>query len=342
MTIKYASLNHINHRDSSIRDINITHSDSLKEYTDKLFKEITESPRKRQYIFSSSKSEVRNVLDDIVTDNDRKKSINLAAQRLLNKEKDAQQQLDNKKLKVDILKGSLFQAYVEIDGKENIIICKADHNEFLDENSLTIRSGLPWDKKIFKAALIHLKDGIVADEVDVLDANLSKYWWREFLELEAKHTDAFNTEKSMDFFDTRVFSGIKKKHPADYRILRNSFVGYYRRKDIFEIEDFIETLFSNYEPEDENLKIDPLVAKIRSLPSSLGFDRSFDISKKHIKKRMSTRVKVSDAIDLYLKTDVPHFRKTLRSGKTSSGQMYLQILTENEDVYKEFLRSEDE
>lgn len=65
MTIKYASLNHINHRESSIRDINITHSDSLKEYTDKLFKEITESPRKRQYIFSSSKSEVRNVLDEL-------------------------------------------------------------------------------------------------------------------------------------------------------------------------------------------------------------------------------------------------------------------------------------
>ena len=108
MTIKYASLNHINHRDSSIRDINITHSDSLKEYTDKLFKEITDSPRKRQYIFSSSKSEVRNVLDDIVTDNNRKKSINLAAQRLLNKEKDAQQQLDNKKLKVDILSYIIF------------------------------------------------------------------------------------------------------------------------------------------------------------------------------------------------------------------------------------------
>ena len=342
MNILYASLNHINHISSSIKNVKIDHSESLKEYTEKLLIEITESPKRRQYLFTSSKSEIRNVLEDIVIDNDRGRSIKLAAKRLLNKEKEAQEALKSKKLKVEILKGSLFQAYIEVEGKESIIICKADHTEFLDENSLTVRSGLPWDKKIFKAALVRLKKGIIQEEVDVLDANLSKYWWREFLELEEKHTDSYNTEKSMEHFDNRIFNSIRKKHPSDYQILRNSFVGYYRNNEIFEVEDFIDSLFSNYEPEDKTLNIDSLVAKIRSLPEKLGFDKTFNISKADIKKRMREKVKISEAIDLLLKTDIPNFKKTLSSGKTQSGQMYLQILTDNEKVYKEFLRSEDE
>lgn len=342
MNIKYASLNHINHSNSSIKKVKIDHSESLIEYTEKLFTEITESPKRRQYLFISAKSEIRNVLDDIISDNDRDNSIELAAKRLMNKEKEAQEHLKNKKLKVEILKGSLFQAYVEIDGNESIIICKADHTEFLDENSLTVRSGLPWNKKIFKAALIRIENGQINEEVDVLDTNLSKYWWREFLELEEKHTDAHNTEKSMEHFDNRVFNGIRKKHPADYQILRNSFVGYFRNNEIFEVEDFIESLFLNYEPEDSSFKKDTLVAKIRSLPNKLDFDQTFNISKGHIKKRMREKVKVSEAIDLLLKTDIPNFRKTLRSGKTESGQMYLQILTDSEKVYKEFLRKDNE
>ena len=342
MNILYASLNHINHSGSSIKNVKIDHSESLKEYTEKLFLEIAESPKRRQYFFTSSKSEIRNVLEDIVMDNDRDQSIKLAAKRLLKKEKEAQEALKNKKLKVEILKGSLFQAYIEVDGKESIIICKADHTEFLDENSLTVRSGLPWNKKIFKAALIRIDNNKINEDVDVLDSNLSKYWWREFLELEEKHTDSFNTEKSMEHFDNRVFNTIRKSHPSDYQILRNSFVGYFRNNDIFEIENFVDTIFVNYKPEDENLNVDTLVAKIRTLPEKLGFDNTFNISKADIKKRMREKVKISEAIDLLLKTDIPNFRKTLRSGKTKSGQMYLQILTDNEKVYKEFLRKENE
>lgn len=342
MNILYASLNHINHSSSSIKKVKIDHSESLKEYTEKLFLEITESPKRRQYLFTSPKSEIRNLLNDIILDFDRDKSITLAAKRLLNKEREAQEDLKSKKLKVEILKGSLFQAYIEVSGQESIIICKADHTEFLDENSLTVRSGLPWNKKIFKAALIRIDKDIINEEVDVLDSNLSKYWWREFLELEEKHTDSYNTEKSMEHFDNRVFNTISKSHPADYQILRNSFVGYFRNNDIFEIEDFIENIFASYKPEDESLKIDNLVAKIRSLPEKLGFDRTFNISKGDIKKRMSEKIKITESIDLLIKKEIPNFRKTLQSGKTDSGQMYLQIMTDNEKVYKAFLRNQNE
>ena len=140
-------------------------------------------------------------------------------------------------------------------------------------------------KKIFKAALINIEEDEIIEDVEILDENFSKYWWHEFLELEEKYTSAHNTERSMDKIDTRILSSYKKPYPSDYYILRNSFVGYFRTKSNFEIEEFISSIFENYLPVDENLPIDRIVERIRKLPEDCGFDPAFTISKADIKKR---------------------------------------------------------
>lgn len=341
MDIKFTSLHHINRDFNKPKKQNIETSIVLEQYIEKLFKEIDDPKKMKQsFLFMSDKNEVRSALQDLVQGVDQDKNAQIIAQRLLNKEIEAQNGLDQKKLKQTILKGSLFTVLVKFKSEDRLLICKADHNEFLDENSFTLRSGLPWNKKIFKAVIIIIKDDKVQKEVDVIDPNHSKYWYKEFLELRKKHTDKHNTETSMDIIDKKVFSGMRSRHPADYWILRNSFVGYFRSQESFEIENFISSLFENYEPEDKTLKIDTIVAKVRKIAREEDFDSSFTISKSDIKKRTIRKtIKITDAIELSINYDIPNFQQAIRSGENDDGQKYIQILTEKENIYREFLRT---
>ncbi|WP_298509120.1 hypothetical protein [uncultured Kordia sp.] len=342
MNILFSSLHHVDNSNSSVRSISITLSSTLIDYTNKLFKQINESENKKIYTFKSDKTEVRQVIENVINNKERNDSVELSASRLLEKETKAQEWMDSRKMKVKILKGSLFQTLIEIDGEKKVIICKADHNQYLDENSLSLRSGLPWDKKIFKAALIHINnDNSIFEEVDILDVNHSKYWYDDFLELREKHNSSYNTQQSMNKIDIRVFNNIKKKYPSDYWILRNSFIGFFRSKSNFEIEDFISTLLDDYYPVDIEFPKDSIVNKIRALPKQFDFDSSFSISKKDIKKRASRKVKIAENIDLHLKNHIKNFKGIIHSGKTDSGQMFIQVFTEEESVYEQFKRRAD-
>ncbi|WHT38706.1 hypothetical protein QNH98_17215 [Myroides sp. mNGS23_01] len=54
------------------------------------------------------------------------------------------------KLKITIQKGILVQAHISDKGINKFIICKADHNEFLNEVNFTLTRGLPTKKKHLK------------------------------------------------------------------------------------------------------------------------------------------------------------------------------------------------
>ncbi|WP_430408790.1 hypothetical protein [Kordia sp.] len=339
MNILFSSLHHVDNSNNTIREINISANSTLINYTNRLFTEINTHPHKKVFIFKSNITEIRQVIENIITNNDITNSVKLSADRLLDKEIKAQERLDSRNMNVKILKGSLFQTFIEIDGKKKIIICKADHNQYIDENSFSLRSGLPWDKKIFKAALIHVNnDNSIEEEIDVLDVNHSKYWYDDYLELLEKHDNSYNTSKSMDSIESRALNKIKKKHPADHLILRNSFIGYFRSRNSFEIEDFISSLLDDYYPVDETFSKDKLVQNIRSLPKKIDFDPSFVISKPDIKKRSRSVVKITDNIDLRFKDHIENFKDIIESDKTDSGQMYIKIFTEEENVYNKFKR----
>ena len=50
----------------------------------------------------------------------------------------------------EIQKGIIVQALITDNGINKFIICKADHNEFLNEINFTLSRGLPIKKKVFK------------------------------------------------------------------------------------------------------------------------------------------------------------------------------------------------
>src|SRR5690606_20805661 len=131
------------------------------------------------------------------------------------------------------------------------VITEADHNQFLDEIDFTLKNGLPWEKRIFKAFLARF-NAENPTEIFVYDTTnrMARYWWDNYLELEEKYTDTHNTKTSLEIFDRKVFNPMKKKHPADRTILRNATIGFFRNQQEFELDRYLENVLNNYEPVD--------------------------------------------------------------------------------------------
>ncbi|HCC94791.1 MAG TPA: hypothetical protein DEQ26_10785 [Flavobacteriaceae bacterium] len=328
MNVKFTSLHQIDHIEG-ITEIDISNQSSdLKTYVNRLFEEITTSNSNRQFEFKSQTTEVRNALSKFINDEyDDASKIN--SDRLLNIEISAQAAISH--LNVDIQKGSLFQAVIEDENNlKSIIISKADHNEYLDEIDFTLRKGLPWKKRIFKAFLVKFDSENNPTNIYVYDTNqkISKYWWDSFLELKEKYTDSHNTKMSLDMIDKKIFSKIKSDHPEDYYILRNSAVRYFRSKSDFELEDFINDTFNNYLPINSDFtteKLNDYKSKIRELPDKWKFDSRFSIKKEDVNKRVSNRFKLTETIDLILKDYVPNIEHSIVSEIDEEGVKWVKI-----------------
>ena len=257
--------------------------------------------------------------------NDFDNGVEINAERLLRIELEAQEKI--KQLPVEIQKGSLLQACIEHDDKTNIILTKADHSEYLDETDFQLHSGLPWKRKIFKAIVIEIKDEEI-DSIFVFDTNtpMSKYWWRDYLELMEVYTDAHNTKTSLEMLDLKILNPIKDKYKADHTILRNSMIGYFRNKEEFDMSCFIESILQNYTPLNENLEIDKIVEKVKALPQKYKFDTKFTIEKGEIKKRRIQYImKLKESIDLILNDHIENLGDLIQSYSDEEGNKYVRI-----------------
>jgi len=320
-----ASLHHINHDVDTIEPKDIAKGGArLDEYVNKLLNEIATSSRKREFRFRSDKTEVAAAIPKMFNGNFTTESENIA-KRLLSKEKVAQAAIDH--LNVEIQKGSLFQATVQMDnGDQQIVISKADHSTILDEIDFQLHHGLPWDKKTFKAMSAKFSGGTI-DLVNIYDTNpqMTKYWWYDFLELERIYDDTHNTKTSLDALELKLFDPIKKNYRLDHNVLRNSAIGYFRSKPEFEVEDFIETVLKDYEPYDNNLKIDTLISKVRAFPEKYKFDQRFDISKDDIRKRMTQVFHLRANLDLVLREPVNRISDIVERYRDDEGNPFIKI-----------------
>lgn len=259
-------------------------SDGLNHYIDSLIKDIFESGRHRDYEFQSDTKEVCAALGRIVNGADFATESQVVAARLLQSELDAQSGINH--LLHSIPKGSLVQALVsDDDGKTAIVISKADHTEILDEVNFEERRGLPIHKKVFKAALISFDGKKVVESVKVYETGSAKYWWGTFLELNEKRSDSFNTKTALEKLDDKVLKPLKKPYPADYIILRNSTIGYFRTKSEFELSGFSDALLKDYKPVAENFPTEKVRKSMEKLHEDGQFDRRFGIDATQIAKR---------------------------------------------------------
>lgn len=217
MKINNFFLHHVDVVNNIVSPINLQlNPQNLQDYVEELLSEVIANPNRRNYSFKDGNTEVKSSLIKILKDDDNtKKIVELNARRLLEKEINAQAMMSSKNLSVKIQKGSLLHLNFEINGLKQIIICKVEHDEILDELNFEKVRGLNTKKKVFKAILIIFNDLGEVTENYVFDKNNSKYWWDEFLELQQIYSDDSNTEMSLDAID-KTLASYKNKYYPDY------------------------------------------------------------------------------------------------------------------------------
>ena len=323
MDIKNIFLHHVDIKSNLITPIALDeNSINLKGYVDSLVKDISEQTNKRLYKFKDGNTEVKNSLKEIIQNSQNIETIILNnAKRLLEKEISSQQKVSH--LDIEIQKGSLLHLSFISDNINKIIICKVEHDEILSEISFDIIRGLNTKKKVFKAILIFFDENLEVTSNYVYDKNSSRYWWNDFLELNQLNTDDANTEKSLAEID-KILAKHKKKYYADYIIVRNSVIGYYRTNETLNFSD-VENIFSSYTPLDVDFPKQEIITKIKELPDKKGFDTQFSISKNKINKKIQHKIKLGNNLFLSIDDYVVNLKNLIEPYQDEQGNKYVKI-----------------
>ncbi|WP_210459370.1 hypothetical protein [Vibrio crassostreae] len=331
--------------DVDSRESNIIHISSdnrdLEGYLSDLLEEINSKEQKRQYEFLRETTEFYVSLKCFTENQDL--PVNLAASnlasRLLDKEVDTDSKyghLGKDKQKGHVKKGSFLQ-FLYREGKSvSYLGVKIEHQTFLDETDFKKKIGLSITNKIYKACKVDFDEAGVPMTVFVYDTNSkpSTYWWNDFLELREQRTDSHNTrEASKEVI--KVINGIKKDHPADHTILRNSIVGAFKQKGEMKYDEFVEKTVKNYEPIDKDLekKLPEIVNKLNALPEKKKFDTSFNLVPSEVPFKRKT-YNLTKEIILSVQDGVENLTDKVWSEKTASGQELVVI--DSPEGFKQF------
>jgi 37-kD nucleoid-associated bacterial protein len=343
MALLFSSFHRVGHDANEPESITIDASrQGAVDYLNELVESVLNNVNRRSYTFQQETVEVSAALLQYQDGQDEdcyKGAAEVVAHRLHRTELTARELSAN--LKHEIPRGILIQAFIEDGGGKRLLIVKSDHDQFLDDLSLETRTGLPHKKKVFKAFLADVDTSGQITDLYVCDSSgtHSKYWWKTFLELEERRNDAHNSKTFWEVLDKEVLQPMRKKHRADYEIVRNAMILYVRSNTRFELSEFIDRTVGNYEPEDSSLSVPDLRETLRSLPNKNRnrlFDASFDIVRKEINARMKRTYRVQENIDLVLKDGLEHFRDDIQSFE-ENGVKYIKIKTD-EEGYRAFLR----
>ncbi len=340
MEVKYIKLLKIDHENNRVQEAPLREEGNVRDYVMGIIGQIIDNAGERRYKFKDGELTMKTWMDDIVNNNNRDGRARDIAGRLLQKEDAAQQRYHNI---ADIQKGILLIAYCMMtDAEYKMVICKADYTEFIEETSDEKKNGLPTKKKIFKsfAANIGLKEGMhTYGEMATFDVNAkqSKYWYDEFLDLQALHDDGENTEKAFSYLKSKILDPVKRQSRSDYLVLWNMTVGYMRSEGEFSMDEYADNILRVYQPNDESLDMNGLSCRAKALPEQHGFDSRFQKIPSKIKARLKNEIKLTDDIELVLKNNIPNLSRTIKPYK-ARGEKYIMVRSEEGYKYAEKLQ----
>lgn len=301
----------------------------LKEYVDNLFGEIEKTKKKKEFKPGVCSEKVLKALLGMTGDSfDESARIN--AQELLEVEIVTQARMSQI---TEIQKGSLLQIIVKQEKSYLIYLIKIDPNDFFDLAERKKREGLPYKRKIFKSCCCEIDFNSNLGRIFVTDTTspMSKYWWRDFLKLKQKYDDSHNTKFSITALNQKIFNPIKRKHPADYTILRNSTVGYFRNYEEFNLTIYVERVLEKYKPIDETLDMTKLIEKVEQLPGdeNNGFDSIFTIISNEIPyRKLKQTILLHPSLELTIKDYLENLSDIVEAVKDKEGNKYIQIKTD--------------
>lgn len=329
MEVSYIQLVKIDHEANCVTIEAIDAQENIKQYIMDMLTKISENIGEREYIFKNGEETMKTYLNNFILGENRDGIVRNIANRLLIKEQDAQTKYANI---TEIQRGIMLVAFCQMTDREHkIIISKADYSEFLEEASGIKKNGLPIKKKIFKSFIANVT--IVGNtfkwgKIATFDVNSSqaKYWYNDFLDLEAKLNDETNTKKAFDEINARVLTPIKKESKDDYWCLYNSTLRYMRSEGEFDIEYYAKVIIGQYNPINPNVKINELCQKALLLPGKRNFDKKFTKVPKVIKKKLKTIVPLTEDISLSIAdNENPDMKNIIKPYDDDEGNKYIMV-----------------
>ncbi len=333
MEIIYHSLFKVDITEQNVQLQEFAENENVNTYILELLQNVSENEGDREYVFEDGSITMKTYLNQFIIGDDRDTTSEDIARRLLQKETIAQEKRAH--LKYPIQKGVLIISYVQMTETENkIIISKADYNEFIEEITGNLKSGLPTKKKIFKAFIANVSNDGEFDEITKLvtfDLNTTKatYWIKDFLELVEVRNDEKNTLTAYNAVKRDILNPLRKKkeYKADWLCLSNATIAYFRGEGEFDIAHYRDTIIGSYQPMEESLEKDKLKEKITKLPEKYKFDNKFSKKPGVVKDRFKNTIKLSEEMDLIIKHDVANPKRTFKAYETE-GRKYIAILSD--------------
>ncbi|MBI0400594.1 nucleoid-associated protein [Cyclobacterium marinum] len=334
MEIIYHSLFKVDIIEQEVLLQEFAENDNVNTYIMELLENVSDNEGDREYIFEDSSLTMKTFISQFISGDERDVTCGKIANRLLQEETKAQEKIAH--LKKQIHKGVLIISYVKMTETENkVVISKADYNEFIEEISGNLSSGLPTKKKIFKAFIANVSNDGESSDISKLvtfDSNTSKaaYWVKDFLELEEVRDDEKNTLTAYNAVKKDILNPLrrKKEYKADWLCLSNATIAYFRGEGEFDIAHYRDTIIGNYLPMEASLEIDKLKEKITKLPDKYKFDKIFTKKPKVVKDKFKNTIQLSEEMDLIIKHDVANPKRTFKAHTDNEGRKYIAILSD--------------
>lgn len=324
-------------------------SQALKDYVMNVLDKVTTSVGDREYMFQAESITMQTWLNKIISLQEIEDTCLLIANRLLNKETNTQERIEH--LGKEIQKGMLIISFVDMNLSEGIekkiIISKADYDEFIEETTGNLKTGLATKKKIYKAfianiSLINGVEGITKISTYDTNTTMATYWWKEFLELEVVRKNDINTRNAFDSIEKEILSPLQRNYKQDYLHLWNLTLGYFRLEGEFNIDHYRDEIISRYQPFDTSLSVSELRTKCNNLPDRGNFDRRFDKDIKGIKgKKLKKTLSLTNEIDLVIKDSVANMQEVLQGYINDAGEKFLMIKSNKGYEYAEKIKNNE-
>lgn len=342
MEIINKSIHVINYDEQKIYSKDIP--EFFNDYITKLIHHINTNTSIRSYTTRSQSTKVISNAKKILK---KRKELNLNiknefkdnAEKLLGIEIRVQEQIAH--LRTSVQKGSLVQSLL-FDSQMNqyiFLLAKVEHSDFVDDLDFSSKTGFPKEKKnIWKSCLLYFDD---SEELNISNAKIysntvAKYWSNDFLELDEMTTDENNTSNAFTAIDQTLASDIKNLAPKDYTVIRNNFIGYFKRNEHLDYISMIEEILGEYHPMDlPNDELQKLKEKLTTLPEKKHFDTQFNSIHSKIITKIKKIYKVNNGIEIKITDVIEDIKNTIKSVE-EDGTRYLKIKITDDDTFKCF------
>lgn len=312
-------------------------NEEAKDFFNSIIDEVLEKETKKSYKPRTPTTEVISIITKVLKDMDSNEELLVnISKRLLKYEISTQKDID--KLGTKIKKGCLLQAYIKKNEKKYFIITKIEATDGLDMTELRMRAILPSSKKIIKNALFEINEDEEFGDIFLSDtnANISKYWYDDFLELEEMTTDEMNTQKTYGIVMREIKNKLEKISPSDYTFCRNACITFFKTKGTFDLNDAINDIFLSYNFEDEAIKKEEIIEKIKNKIKKEGLDTQFVLKKDVIKNRLiKMKKRVNEGISIEIDGYIENIKDSIYSIE-QNGEKYIMIKSTEEETYKSF------